>query len=531
MDYPFLRCLNPQHVVNAKGEEITVPCRCCRACLMNKANKMSFLCSIEEEDYKYCVFFTLTYANPFVPLALPVPCIDHNDKNLGYLLMNKCDRLASLGVTLGFSQSEHYNNPDFMKSFLSKVNLNGYIPYLSKLDLQRFFKRFRKELNKYTDEKVRYYACGEYGPRTFRPHYHGLLFFNKRETFENYAKCLCKAWTFGRVDASLSRSKAASYVARYVNSSVALPRLYEISSVKPFASHSVRFAQGFYQSKKEEIYKASPVEFIQQCRQVVGKNVEFHAWRSLTSAFFPKCREYDGKSYGELLRSYTILRAARKRYGEDKPISYLAQAIYSDPTDNECTRYFCDAYEIKGKRKRIDPRKYSAFTPDTVPYPAISVEESEITGYQRAMNYIQSELYISRHFLTFVCKNQSYHEIERKIKKIQDFYRTLDYLHLKKWYQSQEEYFSDPSASLRDVFHFFDNLYNKPRDWHKNSDAVNRWLFDRGFADKSTIFYPDECDDLKNNFMYKSYRVKVVENFNNSIKHKELNDLNKIFLG
>ena len=529
IDYPFMRCLNPQRVVNSKGQEIVVPCRCCRACLMKKANTMSLQCSIEEEDYKYCVFFTLTYSNDNVPLALPVACANVHGENLGYILYNKCDRLSALGDTLGFDDMKRHKNPNYMSHLLEKINLGGYIPYLNPLDLQRFFKRFRKQLTKYTDEKIRYYACGEYGPRTFRPHFHGLLFFNEKETFENYAKCLRAAWLFGRIDASCSRSKAASYVARYVNSTVSLPRLYEVASIKPFSSHSVRFAQGFYQSKKEEIYETPPLQFAKQCRTVVGRNVEFSCWRSLASAFFPKCRDFDGKSYSELLQAYTILRTAKKIYGNE-PISYIAHAIYSDGSDNECTRYFSYAYDIETKKKRLDARKFMKFTPESVPSPVITTEETVLLSWQRAVNAITSELYISKHFLEQVCKNDSYHEIERKIHKIQDFYKEIEYDRLCDWYSSQERYFQNDNALLRDMFLFFDNIYTSPKDWRKNTPAVNNWLLERGFTELGGFLYPDVDDKIQNNFLYKAYRIEVTDRFNKSIKHKELNDRNNIFI-
>lgn len=42
---------------------------------------------------------------------------------------------------------------------------------LDKTHLQKFFKRFRKNIG-----PLRYFACGEYGEKTSRPHYHALLF-------------------------------------------------------------------------------------------------------------------------------------------------------------------------------------------------------------------------------------------------------------------------------------------------------------------------------------------------------------------
>lgn len=48
---------------------------------------------------------------------------------------------------------------------------NNGLSQLCKVDLQNWFKRVRK-----AGYKIRYYAVGEYGSTTFRPHYHVLLF-------------------------------------------------------------------------------------------------------------------------------------------------------------------------------------------------------------------------------------------------------------------------------------------------------------------------------------------------------------------
>jgi len=52
-----------------------------------------------------------------------------------------------------------------------KRSKNNY-KNLDKKDLQKFFKRLRK----LTDEKIKYYAVGEYGFERMRPHYHVILF-------------------------------------------------------------------------------------------------------------------------------------------------------------------------------------------------------------------------------------------------------------------------------------------------------------------------------------------------------------------
>lgn len=53
---------------------------------------------------------------------------------------------------------------------------------LWKPDLQKFFKRLRK---KYQDKEIRYYAAGEYGSNTFRPHYHAIIFGLSFEDFQD----------------------------------------------------------------------------------------------------------------------------------------------------------------------------------------------------------------------------------------------------------------------------------------------------------------------------------------------------------
>lgn len=53
-------------------------------------------------------------------------------------------------------------------------------PTLVKYDLQRFFKRLRKRQSR----KLKYYACGEYGGVTQRPHYHAIIFDSTEDNIE-----------------------------------------------------------------------------------------------------------------------------------------------------------------------------------------------------------------------------------------------------------------------------------------------------------------------------------------------------------
>lgn len=65
-------------------------------------------------------------------------------------------------------------------SFLTLTYSDEELPYdfegnqtLCKRDIQLWLKRLRKV---FYPRSIRYYICGEYGSKTFRPHYHALLF-------------------------------------------------------------------------------------------------------------------------------------------------------------------------------------------------------------------------------------------------------------------------------------------------------------------------------------------------------------------
>lgn len=60
-------------------------------------------------------------------------------------------------------------------SFITLTYSDDKLPYPPSLrypDFQLFMKRLRKTLG----HKVRFFCCGEYGDRTFRPHYHAIIF-------------------------------------------------------------------------------------------------------------------------------------------------------------------------------------------------------------------------------------------------------------------------------------------------------------------------------------------------------------------
>jgi hypothetical protein len=105
-------------------------------------------------------------------------------------------------------------NAHFVTLTYSDENLvygfEGY-PVLNKNDLQLFIKRMRKKQL----QKLRYYAIGEYGSITKRPHYH-MIVFNLDKTDRELLVWLSETWGKGQVHRGTVTSESISYCTKYM---------------------------------------------------------------------------------------------------------------------------------------------------------------------------------------------------------------------------------------------------------------------------------------------------------------------------
>lgn len=282
------RCQNPRTVVNKYTHEpVVVSCGSCPSCILRRSGIQTNLLTSYSAQFRYVYFVTLTYAPCFLPtleVSVVEACADDiadvsvvpdiNDLDAGdpntYLFgFRSVPRSAS--VKLKNSTVERtFKDPDVsfsypmtskeLLSILDKVkhNVPNRIPYVCNRDLDLFLKRLRSY---YPDEKLRYYAVSEYGPTSYRPHWHLLLFSNSERFSQTVLENVSKAWSYGRCDASLSRGFAAPYVASYVNSFVALPDFYVQMPkvVRPKSFHSIGFTESNLFPRKVRIAEIDEV--------------------------------------------------------------------------------------------------------------------------------------------------------------------------------------------------------------------------------------------------------------------------------
>lgn len=110
--------------------------------------------------------------------------------------------------------------------FVTLTFNDKHLPLNRSLDVY-IFQNFMKRLRKFaTGRLVRYFHCGEYGPKLGRPHYHCLLFnwdFDDRVFYKNTdsgepiytSKTLDGLWGFGYSSVADVTFGSAAYVARY----------------------------------------------------------------------------------------------------------------------------------------------------------------------------------------------------------------------------------------------------------------------------------------------------------------------------
>lgn len=284
------------------GKRIAVDCGQCDYCIHKRAQKASMRVKTAGSAFGHCWFVTLTYDNEHIPLfncevyyseyddVLSDSGVVHGYEKHAYVPVSKfCTTNPQQLQHIFFTQVQGtvpYNRElgqyepvkdnwfvsiDSMRAFISKTQSatpygrdgelssrygNNLIPYLNYVDVQNYIKRLRRHLDKFTNEKISFYAVGEYGPVHFRPHFHLLLFFNSQEIADVLRECHNKSWKLGRSDIQCSNGGCASYVASYVNSLASAPFLYRACrSFKPRSRASLGFFEtGETFDEGEDVY-------------------------------------------------------------------------------------------------------------------------------------------------------------------------------------------------------------------------------------------------------------------------------------
>lgn len=172
-------CSTPLTIRRHEGEEwkisdqyVTtrrVPCGKCVKCLKRRQAGWVFRLSEQLKVAETAAFFTLTYGENQNP---------------------------STGKLYGNNPPQTENGNDT----------------LCKKDIQKFFKRLRKRTGL---KNIKYFLTGEYGPTTFRPHYHAIIYNVPTYWIQRSHLFAEKIWTHGKVDIKPCNVATMTYTVSY----------------------------------------------------------------------------------------------------------------------------------------------------------------------------------------------------------------------------------------------------------------------------------------------------------------------------
>lgn len=245
-----------------------IDCGHCPSCQQIKAQRITQRIRDTKADYLIPLFVTLTYAPAYLPyivreeISVKQPFLNiYRDATCRYVRVS--NRRTKYGLSLHRSfktvvldsvSVDYLSRGAFSQFDLGAVlsnmqsakgsndNCYGVIYYK---DLQDFFKRLKIDLlrNYGYDTSHDYisFQCAEYGPSTFRPHFHFLLWCPLRFE-EAVRRSICKNWPF----ADRSRTAeyieiardAASYVSSYCNRPADFPSFLAQRPFRPRHSFS-----------------------------------------------------------------------------------------------------------------------------------------------------------------------------------------------------------------------------------------------------------------------------------------------------
>lgn len=262
----FLSCSNPYTVTISKGLQ-NVPCGHCVQCLQKKVSATTLLLDLESQRNEYVEMINLTYNDECIPY------IDFDDDSLASFSPGESNEVFP--VKFGSSRKILKYNPRIKKYYQAKENisdfgtvvpndwrryldkynsrvdeyynrfpdrkrgisrLKNHVPVLYSPDLKKYLYRLRQFIRKNYATEVRFFAVGEYGSNSLRPHWHILLFHNSaqlRESFrdvidlvghtQNNPRQCCRElylrslWLHGATTTKCTDKHCSSYVAGYFN--------------------------------------------------------------------------------------------------------------------------------------------------------------------------------------------------------------------------------------------------------------------------------------------------------------------------
>lgn len=259
--------------------------------------------------------------------------------------------------------------------------------------------------------------------------------------------------------------------------------------IRPRCCHSFHLGFSFFSKDIEKIYEKGLAFFDETDYVIGGKSVHIKPPLRFRSYLYPRCIGYSVSTKSGLYEKYRIF------YELKRTLQGFDEKDYVELISG----YILGKYLYSSSFHSL----YRFF-------------ESVIPDFERAKNddkYCRSVVYniiaCSRHFINFCCKGDM-SLFDLRFEQLYKFYKDLDYSRLTDWYKAIEEYQElYPGQSLY--------LFYECPTMAYGEEEFNR----------STLEFHKECNL---NPLYQEALYDLYMKYDNSIKHKEQNDKNRIFM-
>jgi len=245
---------------------IELPCGQCIGCRLDYSKQWANRCMLEAKQYQHNYVLTLTYAPEYLPIN------------------TLCDKESGEITEVGTLMPKHLQK--FMKDL--RRYYDYHYNYKSDMKYNETLKIWEG-----TNAGIRFYACGEYGDLSERPHYHVICFntpiydlvpFFKNELGDQIylSDTIEKIWGKGNISVMELTWNSAAYVARYVMKKQKGPDAedyYKSKGIEPEfvrMSRSPGIARFYYDEHKDDIYKNDEMIILQKGKPQKVKPAKYY---------------------------------------------------------------------------------------------------------------------------------------------------------------------------------------------------------------------------------------------------------------
>lgn len=245
-------CINARWIQNRYTQNsLFVNCGKCSACQQERAQRRTSRLKATQARGEISLFVTLTYKNEYLPyiklsdLAAGVwPLPLYRDYCGRWFFNRKTQRNEWLSEKCGvFDCLDGLDyRPEVVSKLVSAKRKKGCVSVCYFKDVQDFVKRLRTTITRRCGyQRIRIFQCSEYGPTTYRAHFH-LLIFIPVALQTAFRSAIVDCWQFADENRTRNNIKvdwgAKSYVSSYVNRNTDFPTFLCAPSIKPKHSYS-----------------------------------------------------------------------------------------------------------------------------------------------------------------------------------------------------------------------------------------------------------------------------------------------------